>query len=436
MHKTFTKELIQSLKVITLGLALGVGINYAFAVDWTPPTANPPANNAAAPINVSTSAQTKGTSANGINFLVGSSALSATSSTGPGVAASTSAPTSRAIVGIGGISVLGNANFGLGDIVFGLAGSSNSGFSSDFYNQVNITPTGFGNPLSINLGSNTGPNGRNAIWIDGSDDQDSVGISTDKNKFWFYSSNNQGVTLEAKKIKLNDGTQGTGKILTSDANGLSSWNTPATPSVTVQSPTPDIIMMEESWADINDGQSRSIHCPADYAAIAVACDTNKDDGADTCLIYDKGGSYDYNGRQTGNDVGYQASFKTDPNNIDYNYYGAIISPANDNANIHVWLTCMRFRNYPVILANVSNQQIGTWSAGVTSSGYMGETCQHHLIAQNHIPYNSDYVSNVRTAAGTVGKCDYHSNAQGDFEEVATYSSGGAYPKPGTQIWNP
>lgn len=428
MHKTFTKELIQSLKVITLGLALGVGINYAFAVDWTPPTANPPANNAAAPINISTSAQTKGTSANGINFLVGSSTLSATSSTGTGVAASSSAPAARAIVGIGGISVLGNANFGLGDIVFGLAGSSNSGFSSDFYNQVNITPTGFGNPLSINLGANTGPNGRNAIWIDGSDDQDSVGISTDKNKFWFYSSNNNGVTLEAKKIKLNDGTQGAGKVLISDANGLSSWGN-ATPSVSFTVPVPDIMMVEESWSDINDDQSRSLWCPANYNAMAIACESSGDAGTDTCYIMDGGGAFDMN-RQTNDNVGAQY-----PITNTYNYRGGKISPANNNANIHMWLTCIRYTNYPTILANVSNQSIGTWSAGVTSSGYMGQTCQQKLISENHIPYNGDYVNHVRSADGTVGQCDYH-NAQGDFKQSATYSSNGAYPKPGTQIWNP
>ena len=51
------KNVIQSLKVIALGLILAFGISYAFA--WTAPTSNPPAGNVAAPINVSGSAQIK-----------------------------------------------------------------------------------------------------------------------------------------------------------------------------------------------------------------------------------------------------------------------------------------------------------------------------------------------------------------------------------------
>jgi len=51
------KNLIQSLKVVVLGLVVAIGISYAFA--WTAPTSNPPAGNVAAPVNVSGSAQVK-----------------------------------------------------------------------------------------------------------------------------------------------------------------------------------------------------------------------------------------------------------------------------------------------------------------------------------------------------------------------------------------
>lgn len=51
------KNIIQSLKVITLGLILAVGLSYALA--WTAPTANPPGGNVSAPINVSSNAQIK-----------------------------------------------------------------------------------------------------------------------------------------------------------------------------------------------------------------------------------------------------------------------------------------------------------------------------------------------------------------------------------------
>jgi len=51
------KNIIQSLKVVALGLMLAIGLSYAFA--WTPPTGNPPAGNVSAPVNVSNSTQIK-----------------------------------------------------------------------------------------------------------------------------------------------------------------------------------------------------------------------------------------------------------------------------------------------------------------------------------------------------------------------------------------
>jgi len=51
------KNLIQSLKVIIIGLILAVGLSYAFA--WTAPTASPPGGNVSAPVNVGGTSQTK-----------------------------------------------------------------------------------------------------------------------------------------------------------------------------------------------------------------------------------------------------------------------------------------------------------------------------------------------------------------------------------------
>lgn len=51
------KNIFQPLKVITLALALSVGISYVSA--WTAPTATPPGGNTSAPINVGSTAQTK-----------------------------------------------------------------------------------------------------------------------------------------------------------------------------------------------------------------------------------------------------------------------------------------------------------------------------------------------------------------------------------------
>ena len=51
------KPILRPLKVVILALALSIGISYVSA--WTTPTATPPSSNVAAPINVSSTAQTK-----------------------------------------------------------------------------------------------------------------------------------------------------------------------------------------------------------------------------------------------------------------------------------------------------------------------------------------------------------------------------------------
>lgn len=48
---------INNIKIVGLALILAVGMSYAYA--WTAPTATPPANNVAAPINTSANAQLK-----------------------------------------------------------------------------------------------------------------------------------------------------------------------------------------------------------------------------------------------------------------------------------------------------------------------------------------------------------------------------------------
>ena len=51
------KNIIQSLKVVALGLMLAIGLSYAFA--WTAPTGNPPTGNVSAPVNVGDNTQYK-----------------------------------------------------------------------------------------------------------------------------------------------------------------------------------------------------------------------------------------------------------------------------------------------------------------------------------------------------------------------------------------
>ena len=51
------KNIIQALKVVALALILSFGISYVYA--WTAPTMTPPNGNVSAPINTSSTAQTK-----------------------------------------------------------------------------------------------------------------------------------------------------------------------------------------------------------------------------------------------------------------------------------------------------------------------------------------------------------------------------------------
>jgi len=61
------KNIIQSLKVVALGLMLAIGLSYAFA--WTAPTGNPPSGNVSAPVNVGGNLQTKAGDLWSDNFL-------------------------------------------------------------------------------------------------------------------------------------------------------------------------------------------------------------------------------------------------------------------------------------------------------------------------------------------------------------------------------
>lgn len=135
-------NIMQSVKAIILALLLIVGVNYAFAVDWTPPTATPPSGNTAAPINVSTSGQVKD----------------------------------------GGLwlNAAHNSNFGL--VV-----------------STQSSPLGFVVQNDGNVGIGAGVQATAALDVGG-------------------------------QIKMRGGSPGAGKVLTSDANGLATWETLASGS--------------------------------------------------------------------------------------------------------------------------------------------------------------------------------------------------------------
>lgn len=57
--ESIKKSTMQTLKVVILTLVLAMGVNYVFAVDWAPPSSNPPAGNTPAPLNVTVNGQVK-----------------------------------------------------------------------------------------------------------------------------------------------------------------------------------------------------------------------------------------------------------------------------------------------------------------------------------------------------------------------------------------
>lgn len=149
------KTLKQSFLTIAIGLVLIAGISYA----WTGPTANPPLNNASAPINVGDSPQIK-----------------------------------DGALQVNGFKSIGTSEF-VGPAVF-KGGTNKDGYTSFFPNS----------------------NGKNYIrgtTIIGDSDMDNrVGIGTA----------DPIAKLDlVGNIKITDGTQGEGKVLTSDASGLASW---------------------------------------------------------------------------------------------------------------------------------------------------------------------------------------------------------------------
>lgn len=144
---SFKKNITQTLKTVIFAVILIAGVNYAFAIDWTPPTENPRGGNTPAPINVSSGGQTK----SGGLWLNSSQAFSTSQTSDYGLVVST-------LAGPYGFAVQGNGNVGIG--------------------------------LTLNEQATS------RLDIGG-------------------------------QLRLRGGSPGLGKVLTSDANGLGSWQTPA-----------------------------------------------------------------------------------------------------------------------------------------------------------------------------------------------------------------
>lgn len=279
MQKYFTKEISQSLKVIVLGLAIGLGVSFVSA-NWTAPigtaptcaTGNPGCD---APVNISTSIQSKA---------------------GPLV------PTAQLYI---------HNIFGADNVV--AVESFNAGGQAPLFQLPDGKANIFGQ-LTIDRSTKNGASGRNLFNLVGSPDNDSVGVLQNKPWFFFWDYGTQPngrASLRAKhgdftgtmnigsevdpqeqdpllqvnrggsvgftvnpgptaaevvrsifngKIQVKDGTQGAGKVLASDANGLGSWSALSGGGLDIK------------YVSVNDFDSGAprynyAYCPAGYIPI-------------------------------------------------------------------------------------------------------------------------------------------------------------------------
>ncbi|MEK7070148.1 MAG: hypothetical protein AAB962_03785 [Patescibacteria group bacterium] len=175
----------QSFLVIAIGLALVAGISYA----WTGPTANPPLNNAPAPINVSVLGQIKSGALQVNGFRnVGNSIFDGLAEFKSSIKIPTGAGTGKVLT-----------SDAEGKAIWGVAGGGIGGSGTPNYVSKWKTNTELGNSQIFDSGTR-------------------VGIGT----------NNPQATLDlVGSIKIRDGTQGAEKVLTSDVAGNAGWYYPS-----------------------------------------------------------------------------------------------------------------------------------------------------------------------------------------------------------------
>jgi hypothetical protein len=200
MQKYFTKEISQSLKVIVLGLAIGLGVSFVSA-NWTPPIGSAPGCASGnpgcdAPINVSTNNQSKG---NGIQNIGNTFNVYGTSS-------------ADQLWGFDGLTV-------------GAPSTLIANDAAKLFSTLTINKSAYPD-------TSTDARGRNLIELVGSASSgDSVGIIQNKPWFFFWDySNNGRAGIKAGdgdfegSVKIFDGTQATNRVFASkDGSGNGAW---------------------------------------------------------------------------------------------------------------------------------------------------------------------------------------------------------------------
>lgn len=333
MKKYITKELMQPLKVIVLGLALGVGLNVAFAGVWTAPTATPPGNNTPPPcvgsgtencINTSVTAQFKdwtGTQAGTLS--VGR----AGSGKGVGLESYGSLNYERAAT-FGGLDVGSNSAITVGAQTFG------GSVISNFFGDINL------NKGLLTIDKHTGAVGSagrdmyNFIARDGSLDTNRVSGTQNKPFFqiWDTKNNKEGI-FQGRSIKITEGTPSAGKVLGSpDGSGIGTWSTFYPGNI-------DIVYVATKDNDTGDPRYNKAYCPASYKAIGGGGDCESGAISVSRPIL---GTPKYNGGDY--------TWQTNPEALTDTGSGAVTNSARDgwligcnggDGDIHVDVICMK-----------------------------------------------------------------------------------------------
>lgn len=264
----------------TLAVIAGVGILSVTVFAWTAPTSAPTGGNVPAPVNTGSVAQTKSSS---FSVVGPTASLSATQNVTAG---------SIVAGAIGAFNTIVNspkAQFGCFLLFCGNttpnileAGKFVSGaFDKGLMVNADGVPVVQKTPLFVNLNGNTQVGGRNALMLLTSQDNATNGegavIQTNADRISFYGFNGLNA-ISAKKIRLTEGA-GTGKVLTSDADGNASWGSSLGNSVaTTLMDVGDVKINRVSYYNNNAtkiNQGYAI-CDAGYMAISggVDCESN------------------------------------------------------------------------------------------------------------------------------------------------------------------
>ncbi len=283
MKKYFTKDIAQPLKVIVLGLALGLGVSIVSA-NWTPPPATAPGcptnQNVAgcdAPINVSATGQGKDGASLGAKLFIhglfgadriyGAESFNLAGPTGNG---------GGTFIADGKANIFGQLKLDLsyggggGTDVLNLVGNTGSDHIGIVQNKPNLTFWDSVLSTFTNLNAGNGIFNRTDV-----QDQDPIlqvnrggqaGLTVEPG----YSNGETVRTTFNGKVAINDGTAGSGKVFAStNGNGMGAWADLST-SGGVPLSGNDVVVLGRYYD--NDGSSEVqnawAYCPSGYVALS------------------------------------------------------------------------------------------------------------------------------------------------------------------------